>query len=126
MKESNRLINESFHTVLIKHLDLMQNKDIIPFLQTISEQEDISVIMPNGRLIKGYKDVTEFNKDWLSCCPCISIIDIIKFFNSFTVTILPLILHKFFPFHCAKFHGTRQAPVLRPIPARRSEHASDK
>ncbi|WP_251553061.1 nuclear transport factor 2 family protein [Psychrobacillus sp. MER TA 171] len=66
MKESNRMIKESFHTVLIKHLDLMQNKDIIPFLQTISEQEDISVIMPNGRLISGYKDVAEFNKDWFA------------------------------------------------------------
>lgn len=57
---------ESFHAVLVKHLDTIQNKDIIPFLQTISDQDNISVIMPNGRLISGYKDVTKLNKDWFA------------------------------------------------------------
>ncbi|WP_404452158.1 nuclear transport factor 2 family protein [Virgibacillus necropolis] len=55
-----------FHSTVIKHLDSIQTKDLESFLQTLSDQTAISVIMPNGRLFEGYEDVAALNKDWFA------------------------------------------------------------
>lgn len=68
----------SFHTEVVKHLESIQYKDISSFLQTISDQENVSVIMPNGQLIQGYDRVKALNNDWFGDTDWILSYNIIK------------------------------------------------
>ncbi|GAA0373742.1 YybH family protein [Bacillus horti] len=55
-----------FHSAVVEHLESIQKKDLSTLQHTLSSLSDISVIMPTGRLIRGYDDVRSMNQDWFN------------------------------------------------------------
>lgn len=53
-----------FKEVLEIHLKSIKDKDFDLFITTISDDEDITLIMPNGTLINGRKNFVDLHKEW--------------------------------------------------------------
>ncbi len=53
---------ETVHT----HLQAIQQRDMDTFLATLTEQEAISVILPNGTLFETRTAFVEFTRDWFA------------------------------------------------------------
>lgn len=56
----------TFEQVLEKHIKALQEKNIDLFLETVPQNGEFSLILPNGKLIKTAEEFVEFNQDWFS------------------------------------------------------------
>ncbi len=54
----------NFEQTLEKHIKALQEKNIGAFLETIPEQGEFSLILPNGKMISTAEEFVAFNRDW--------------------------------------------------------------
>lgn len=54
-----------FDQTLEKHMQAIVQKDIVSFTDTI-HRTDITLILPNGKLIQNREEFIQFNQDWFS------------------------------------------------------------
>lgn len=54
-----------FDQALEKHMQAIVQKDIVSFTDTI-HPTDITLILPNGKLIQNREEFIQFNQDWFS------------------------------------------------------------
>ncbi|WP_392486567.1 YybH family protein [Haloimpatiens sp. FM7315] len=52
-----------FNKILELHLSSMKNKDLAAFMSTV-RLDDVTLIMPNGTLIRDKVEFVELHKDW--------------------------------------------------------------
>jgi hypothetical protein len=53
----------NFNETLDYHLNALAKRDLDSFLETINK-EKITLILPNGMMIKNYEHFSQFHKDW--------------------------------------------------------------
>ncbi len=53
-----------FKDALNIHLEAIKNRDIDGFKKTIVPDDRLTVILPNGSLIKGYDNIIKFHENW--------------------------------------------------------------
>ncbi len=53
-----------FKDTLNIHLEAIKNRDIDGFKKTIAQDDRLTVILPNGSLIKGYDRIIKFHENW--------------------------------------------------------------
>ncbi len=56
----------TFQKTVDVHLKAIQNRDMDAFLETVTAEEKISLILPNGAFIHQRKAFVEFMRDWFS------------------------------------------------------------
>ncbi|WP_152655547.1 DUF4440 domain-containing protein [Oceanobacillus sp. CFH 90083] len=54
-----------FHQALERHMQAMTQKDMKSFADTI-HRKDVTLILPNGKLIQDREEFIQFNQDWFS------------------------------------------------------------
>lgn len=57
---------DKFNITLQKHLDAIQNRDFKSFEKTITGDSVITLILPNGKLMKSRAEYIEFMKEWFN------------------------------------------------------------
>ncbi len=55
-----------FSQTLQTHLYAIEQRDLDLYLSTISHDEELSLIMPNGTFIQGYEAVAKMNREWFA------------------------------------------------------------
>ena len=56
----------AFHLALQVHLTAIQNRDLDAFLNTIVSDGQLTLILPNGKLLHDYKDIVSLHQEWFS------------------------------------------------------------
>lgn len=55
-----------FRSALDAHLAAIRSRDLPAFLATVAQDEALSLIMPNGALVRGFSGVTDLHQSWFA------------------------------------------------------------
>ena len=56
----------TFTQTLTHHLEAIQNRDLNTFASTLSNSDDLTIILPNGSMIQGFDAVVDFHRNWFA------------------------------------------------------------
>ncbi|MBO0994637.1 YybH family protein [Bacillus sp. SD088] len=81
-----------FNQTLERHMQAMVQKDIVGFSDTI-HQNNIILILPNGKFIQNREEFIQFNQDWFSDTDWKITYDIVKSQESKEMAFVVLLIH---------------------------------
>jgi ketosteroid isomerase-like protein len=56
----------TFAQTIEKHLGAIRDRNLPALLETLPEQEDILLIMSDGRIVRSVRDFAELHRDWFA------------------------------------------------------------
>ncbi|HEY1015382.1 MAG TPA: nuclear transport factor 2 family protein [Herpetosiphonaceae bacterium] len=55
-----------FRSALDTHLAALRSRDLAGFLATVANDDEVSLVMPNGALVRGFSGVTDLHQAWFA------------------------------------------------------------
>ena len=56
----------SFDEALENHLNAVRNRDLETFSKTLATDDKLTIILPNGSIMRGVNEIVDFHRNWFT------------------------------------------------------------